>query len=310
MGMRKTVTPALLINMAAAILYIPLGNFYGAVLALRILRGFCGGFIGAVGVAGITLWFPVKQRGLASGITMGVVGLGFSAATAIASAMLSVMRWQTAIACLVGISSAVIVVVYLTVFSVKDKPPGHTSIDEVLEPDVGRHSEQTDSQVSENLPQTMEEARKSKTYKAAAIFGFGNTWLTYGFSAFLSTFLIYDRGIPSESVIPILSITFIVTVIASPLVGVISDKVFGGARYQTMMIATALTPVTLVFASFVPAVLIPVVLVLAYASVSMACRPFWSPAWPSASSVSSVPVLLKSDSQSNRKHHIGGMNHE
>lgn len=188
--------------------------------------------------------------------------------------------------------------------------PRHTSIDEVLKPDVGRHSEQTDSQVSENLPQTMEEARKSKTYKAAAIFGFGNTWLTYGFSAFLSTFLIYDRGIPNESVIPILSITFIVTVIASPLVGVISDKVFGGARYQTMMIATALTSVTLVFASFVPAVLIPVVLVLAYASVSMACRPFWSPAWPSASSVPSVPVLLKSDSQSNRKHHIGGMNHE
>lgn len=274
-GMRKTVTLALLINLVAALLFIPLGGSYWAVLVLRLLQGFCGGFIAASGVAGITLWFPVKQRGLASGITMGVVGLGFSVATAAAPALLSVMSWQKAIACLVGGASAVIAVVYyLTVRSVKDKFPGCTAIDDVLESDEPAAAQTT--AVSTDLPRTMKEARKGKTYRAAVLFGFGNAWLTYGFSAFLATFLINDRGIPSESVTAILSITFLITIVASPLAGVISDKVFKGTRYQTLMIATALTAISLILATFVPAALIPVVLVLAYASVSMACGPFWS----------------------------------
>ena len=122
----------------------------------------------------------------------------------------------------------------------------------------------------------MKEARKSKKYYAACIFGFGNAWLTYGFSAFLATFLINDRGIPSGSVTAILSVTFIITVIASPLAGIISDKVFGGKRYQTLIIATLITAVSMILATFVSASLIPIVLVLAYASVSMACGPFWA----------------------------------
>jgi sugar phosphate permease len=274
-GMRKTVTLALLINMVAALLYIPLGGSYWAIFVLRICQGFCGGFIAAAGVAGTTLWFPVKQRGLASGITMGVVGLGFSVATAVAPAMLNVMGWQMAIACLVGISSAVIAVVYfLTVRSVKEKY-GVGTIDEMLESDAGSEKTAGDAP-AEALPTSMAEARKSKRYLAASFFGFGNAWLTYGFSAFLSTFLINDRGVAEGSVTAILSITFIITVIASPLAGVISDKVFGGKRYQTMMIATSMTAVTMVLATFVSHSLIPLVLVLAYASVSMACGPFWA----------------------------------
>lgn len=275
-GMRKTVTLALLINVAAAVLYIPLGHSYWAVLVLRVIQGFCGGFIGAAGVAGTTLWFPVKERGLASGITMGVVGLGFSVATAVAPAMMAVMSWQTAIACLVGGTCTVIAVIYyLTVRSVKETYPGCVAIDDALET-TDQSAQDTASSSAAALPRTMQEARKGGTYKASALFGFGNAWLTYGFTAFLSTFLIQDRGIPAGSVTAILSITFIITVIASPLAGVISDRVFKGMRYQTLMIATALTAVSLILATFVPASLIPVVLVLAYASVSMACGPFWS----------------------------------
>lgn len=273
-GMRKTVTLALVINMVAALLYIPLGKFYWAVFALRICQGFCGGFIAAAGVAGTTLWFPVKQRGLASGITMGVVGLGFSIATAVAPAMMNAMSWQLAIALLVGGSSAVIAIVYfLTVRSVKDKY-GVNAIDEVLEQPEAVAA--APGEEDETLPKTMKEARKSKKYYAACIFGFGNAWLTYGFSAFLATFLINDRGIPSGSVTAILSVTFIITVIASPLAGIISDKVFGGKRYQTLIIATLITAVSMILATFVSASLIPIVLVLAYASVSMACGPFWA----------------------------------
>lgn len=272
--MRKTVTLALVINMVAALLYIPLGKFYWAVFALHICQGFCGGFIAAAGVAGTTLWFPVKQRGLASGITMGVVGVGFSIATAVAPAMMNAMSWQLAIALLVGGSSAVIAIVYFfTVRSVKDKY-GVNAIDEVLEqPEVVAAAP---GEEDETLPKSMKEARKSKKYYAACIFGFGNAWITYGFSAFLATFLINDRGIPSGSVTAILSVTFIITVIASPLAGIISDKVFGGKRYQTLIIATLITAVSMILATFVSASLIPIVLVLAYASVSMACGPFWA----------------------------------
>jgi MFS family permease len=152
---------------------------------------------------------------------------------------------------------------------------GVGTIDEMLESDAGSEKTAGDAP-AEALPTSMAEARKSKRYLAASFFGFGNAWLTYGFSAFLSTFLINDRGVAEGSVTAILSITFIITVIASPLAGVISDKVFGGKRYQTMMIATSMTAVTMVLATFVSHSLIPLVLVLAYASVSMACGPFWA----------------------------------
>ena len=214
-GMRKTVTLALLINIIAALLYIPLGKYYWAIFFLRICQGFCGGFIGAAGVAGTTLWFPIRQRGLASGIIMGVVGLGFSVATAAAPALLKVMHWQTAIAVLVGGVCTVIAVIYfLTVRSVHDKY-GVDAIDEVLEPDEA--AADSGETVTESLPKTMAEARKSKSYLAACFFGFGNAWLTYGFSAFLATFLISDRGVAEGSVTGILSITFLITIIASPL---------------------------------------------------------------------------------------------
>lgn len=76
-GQRKTVTIALLINMVAALMYLVVGKWFWAIFVLRLLQGFCGGFIAAAGVAGTNLWFPAKERGLASGIMMGVIGLGF-----------------------------------------------------------------------------------------------------------------------------------------------------------------------------------------------------------------------------------------
>lgn len=273
-GLKKTVTLALLINVAASLLFIPFGKSYIMVFILRVCQGFCGGFIGAAGVAGTTLWFPVKERGLASGITMGVVGLGQSVATILAPRLLAVMSWQLAMACMVGVICGAIAIVYfLTVTSVKDKY-GVDAIDDVL--DSAETAAAQSDEPAQALPTTMADARRSKTYLAACLFGFGNAWLTYGFAAFLATFLINNRGVPESSVTGILSITFAITIIASPLAGIISDKVFGGKRYQTLMIATVITAVSLILATFVPAGLIPVVLVLAYASVSMGCGPFWA----------------------------------
>jgi len=272
-GMRKTVTLALLINIVSAILYLPLGHIYAAVIVLRLIQGFCGGFIAASGVAGMSLWFPVKQRGLASGILMGVVGLGFSVATAIAPSLMATMAWQKGMALLIALPSAIIAVVYFfTVRSVKDKY-GVNAIDEALE---SNDTVAENNKESSNLPKTMKDARKTATYKAAAFFGFGNAWLTYGFGVFLAAFLINNRGVPESSVTGILSISFLITIIASPLAGIISDKVFGGKRYQTLMIAAAITAVSCILATFVSPAFIPVILVFAYGSVSMGCGPFWA----------------------------------
>lgn len=274
-GQRKTVTIALLINMAAALLYLVVGKWFWAVFVLRLFQGFCGGFIAAAGVAGTNLWFPAKERGLASGIMMGVIGLGFSVATAVAPLLMNKMAWQTAIALLVAGSSAVIAAVYFfSVHSVKEKY-GCDNIDEMLEKS-GSEADAVQSADTADLPKTMAAARKTKEYKATAVYAFGISWLTYAFSAFLTTFLVNDRGVPEGSVLRIVSMTFLFTVVASPLAGIISDRVFGGKRFQTLMIATGITAVSLVLATFAPFALIPVVLVLAYASVSMGNGPFWA----------------------------------
>lgn len=274
-GMSKTVCLAILVNCIISVLFIPFAKSYIAAIVLRFLQGISGGLMASSIVAGTSLWFPTKQRGLASGILFGVLGLGFSIATAIAPILLNRMTWQVSMAVMVAGSGIVVLLIYY--FSVKDIEkayPGYHSIDELMP--KAESTENVENAINEHQPANMKEAKRSKGFKAAAIFGFCSAWLTYGFSAFLANFLISDRGIDANSVTTIISMTFFVTIVASPLAGIFSDKVFKGQRYQTLMIASLMTVVSLILSSFVGSSLIPVVLILAYASVSMCTGPFWA----------------------------------
>lgn len=277
-GAKKTVLVALIINIAASALFAAFGGNYVVGLVLRFVQGTAGGFIGAAAVNSTAMWFPVRQRGLAGGILLGVLGIGFTLATLGASALLGAgMVWYSAMGLLVVVSGIVIFVLYLlTVREVSSLYPGTMSIAELL-PD--ENNANTPVRDTSNLPSTMAEVRRQGKYWCCAVFGFGNAFLVYGFGTFLAFLLSNDLGITSGLITAVISSTFFITIVAAPLGGILSDGLFKGSRYQTLMIATGITAISLVLIPLVgnaSVIVVAILLMLAYGSVSMVLGPFWA----------------------------------
>lgn len=279
-GAKKTILVALAVNIVASALFAVFGGDYAVGLVLRFAQGIAGGFIGAAAVNSTAMWFPVRQRGIAGGILLGVLGIGFTLATLGASALLGAgLAWYTGMGVLVAVSGIVVFVLYLfTVREIDKVYPGAMSIAELL-PEDASASADAPARDTSKLPGTMSEVRRHGKYWACAAFGFGNAFLVYGFGTFLNPLLTNDLGITSSLITAVISSTFFITIVAAPLGGILSDNVFKGSRYQTLMIATAITAVSLVLIPIVGAasvVVIAVLLMLAYGSVSMILGPFWA----------------------------------
>lgn len=277
-GTKKTVLIALAIDVAASAVFAFAGDTYAFGLVLRFVQGISGGFIGAAAVNSTAMWFPVRQRGIAGGILLGVLGIGFTLATLGAQALLGLgLPWYSAMGGLTAASGIVIFVLYLlTVREISTVYPGALSIAELL---PEQPADDAPTRDTSKLPATMAEIRRNGKYWACALFGFGNAFLVYGFGTFLSFLLMNDLGITSDLITTVISSTFFITIVAAPLGGILSDRVFKGSRYQTLMIATGITAVSLVLIPLIGSasvVLVAVLLMLAYGSVSMILGPFWA----------------------------------
>ena len=274
-GARRTVVGGIVVNVLLAALFpTVVGASYEGMMALRFLQGVAGGCIASSVVSSTTLWFPVRQRGLAEGLLMGVLGFGFALASFFAPPLLSTgMSWQFAAAVLVVAPGAIIAIVYAT--TVRDLGavyPGTDAVADLLPPDEATAPEETPAA----RPDTMAQARKQPRFWAAIVVGFVNGWLTYGFATLLPPLLTGNLGFSGDAVASITSATFVITLIASPLGGILSDRVFGGRRWPVLLVGNAVSVVALVAVPFVPHGLVTAVLVIAYASVSLCCGTFWT----------------------------------
>ena len=134
-GARRTVVWGVVVNVLLALLFpTVVGASYEGMMALRFLQGVAGGCIASSVVSSTTLWFPVRQRGLAEGLLMGVLGFGFALASFFAPPLLATgMSWQFAAAVLVVVPGAIIAVVYaLTVRDLGKMYPGADAIADLL----------------------------------------------------------------------------------------------------------------------------------------------------------------------------------
>lgn len=274
-GARRTVVGGIVVNVLLAALFpTVVGASYEGMMALRFLQGVAGGCIASSVVSSTTLWFPVRQRGLAEGLLMGVLGFGFALASFFAPPLLSTgMSWQFAAAVLVVAPGAIIAIVYAT--TVRDLGavyPGADAVADLLPPDEATAPEERPAA----RPDTMAQARKQPRFWAAIVVGFVNGWLTYGFATLLPPLLTGNLGFSGDAVASITSATFVITLIASPLGGILSDRVFGGRRWPVLLVGNAVSVVALVAVPFVPHGLVTAVLVIAYASVSLCCGTFWT----------------------------------
>lgn len=290
-GARRTVVWGVVVNVLLALLFpTVVGASYEGMMALRFLQGVAGGCIASSVVSSTTLWFPVRQRGLAEGLLMGVLGFGFALASFFAPPLLATgMSWQFAAAVLVVVPGAIIAVVYaLTVRDLGKMYPGADAIADLLpapsdagESAAGRVSaggaaDASSATAPADRPSSMAQARREPRFWATIVVGFVNGWLTYGFATLLPPLLTGNLGFSGDAVASITSATFVITLIASPLGGILSDRVFGGRRWPVLLLGNIVSVVALVAVPFVPHGLVTAVLVIAYASVSLCCGTFWT----------------------------------
>lgn len=277
-GARRTVVAGIAANVLLALMFpTVVGASYEGMMALRFLQGVAGGCIASSVVSSTTLWFPVRQRGLAEGLLMGVLGFGFALASFFAPPLLGAgMSWQFAAAVLVVVPGAVIAVVYAaTVRDLAAAYPGAEAIADLLPRSADAATQRAEVEAA-GRPDSMAQVRRLPRFWAVIVVGFVNGWLTYGFATLLPPLLTGNLGFPSDAVASIMSATFVITLVASPLGGVLSDRVFGGRRWPVLLLGNVVSVATLVAVPFVPHGLVAIVLMAAYASVSLCCGTFWT----------------------------------
>ncbi|AHV95934.1 MFS transporter [Paenibacillus sabinae] len=279
-GPRRTVTAGILIDTVATLLFPVAGDSYFGILALRFIQGISGGLIIGAIVGGTSVWFPTRQRGIASGILFGFQGVGF-AVPSIVGPMLtdSGISWQTASAIMVCVPGVILAaVVFFTVKGLNEVYPGVSSIDQLLGGSgaSGQNPGTATGNSKYIKPKTMKEALRRSRVWAAAVYVFVNGWLIYGLSSFLPRLLSIDLNIPDKTAAAILGATFFVSFVTAPLGGIVSDFVFKGRRYPVLLIGALLSVITIAAVPYTSIKWLGFMLILAYASTSIVSGPFWS----------------------------------
>lgn len=277
-GGRNIVAFSIFYNVAVTLLFlIPAVNQnYLAVLVLRFLHGATGGLMTGIVVGGTPLWFPVRERGIASGLNLGILGVGFSIDTFFAPRLMGAgFDWSTTLVIILVIPGIILGAVYFITMKDIRKLYGVDAVADALDEDLVPAG---DIAADRELPATMSDAYRDKVFWATGFYGFVNGWVVYGFTAFLPSMLTNDMGISGIDATNIISATYFVTFVASPLGGIISDKVFKGKRYQLLSLGCLLTVVTLFL---IPrcgtnTTLLTVLFILAYGSTSIVCGTFWT----------------------------------
>lgn len=277
-GGRNIVALSIFYNVVVTLLFLipAVSQDYLAVLVLRFLHGATGGLMTGTVVGGTPLWFPVKERGIASGLNLGILGVGFSIDTFFAPRLMGAgLDWFATLVVILVVPGVLLGAVYF--FTMKDikKLYGVDAVADALDEEQDLAGA-ADSKL--HLPATMGEAYRDKVFWATGFYGFVNGWVVYGFTAFLPSMLTNDMGISGIAATNIISATYFVTFVASPLGGIISDKVFKGKRYQLLSLGCLLTVVTLLL---IPrcgtsTTLLTVLFILAYGSTSIVCGTFWT----------------------------------
>ncbi|MCI2061544.1 MAG: MFS transporter [Eubacteriaceae bacterium] len=277
-GGRNIVSFSFLWNVAVTLLFLlpAVNQHYAAIIVIRLLHGATGGLMTGTVVGSTPLWFPIRERGLASGLNLGILGVGFAVDQFFAPKLFAAgLSWSTALVLIIVIPGVILgLIYYLTMRDIRTLYGVDAVADALPDEDTSGHSTET---LQDDRPATMSEAYKSKTFWATAVYGFVNGWVVYGFTSFLPSMLTNDMGIAGSAATNIISATYFVTFIASPLGGIISDKVFKGKRYQLLALGCMLTVITLLAIPHLRSIgALTLMFILAYGSTSIVCGTFWT----------------------------------
>lgn len=273
LGLKKSVCVAILVNVLGGLLILVLGKSFIGYAVCCAVEGLSGGLICGAMTSSTAFWFPVRQRGLASGILLGILGVGFSIATFFAPRLMgSGMSWQMG-ACLLTVVPGVVITVLYFLFAkeVSDVYPGHLAIAELLPPEASDAPKYN----VDSLPKSMPELKRQSYFWWAAVCGFITGANVYGFPAFVNGLLV-EKGLDVMLANAITSITFFTSIFGSPLGGLISDKVFKGSRWQIVCLGNLVIVASLLVVAFTNGMPLTIAMIVAYTAVSTVMGPFWT----------------------------------
>lgn len=277
LSMKAVVTLGMMCNIVSGLLVPVIGDAYGPLLALRFLQGCCGGFMNAALAANLSLYFPKVQRGLATGIFMGFLGVGFSVTAFLGARMLNMgMTWQMANMWMAVVPSVICLLLFL--FTVKDfrKVYNAESIDELMPaPDESKKSKRFAHLQS---PKSYADLFRSSRAWNCGLYGCCTAVVLYGLGYALPIWLEQGRGLDLVTVGAVTGATFLFKLVAAPIGGFMSDKIFKGDRYQTMMIGAALAGILVALLPFVGTSILTPFLCVMFTAASLYGGTYWT--WP------------------------------
>lgn len=205
------------------------GSTESAALGITI-QAFVGFFAGAdysAGIRLITSWFRPKELGMAMGVFTTATSLGTAIANLVVPALIAKFSWHTSY----HFFGLVSVVVAVGVFFLAK--PGPLIESKVV--DKGSSKKPAVGSLAKN-----------KDFLLTCLAGLGVFWGLYGFVTWSNALMI--RGHEIDPVIAgyVVAIFSLCAIISKPVIGLVSDKLFGGGRKGPAMILFALFAVTLV----------------------------------------------------------------
>jgi predicted MFS family arabinose efflux permease len=235
---RKKMLLVFYVGFTGGTLLCGLAPTYRFLLFARIVTGVFGGVIGSISMAIIADLFPFNMRGR----VMGVVQTSFAASQVlglpIGFYLANHLGWHAPFLMIVGLT-----VVAGVLIAVKLRPiTGHLAL-------------QHDGNPFVHLFRTVSEARYIKAFLTTMLLATGGFMLM----PFGSTFTIHNIGISGDAVSVIYLVTGLVTFVAGPFVGRLSDR---WGKYKLFVVGSTLTAITVVVYTHLGRTPLPIVIAI------------------------------------------------
>lgn len=246
-----------------------LGNNYPLLLTTRIILGFGGGCLNMVLSVHLAHWFTKNSRGVATGLFMGALGLGMTVASLLGPLFMDMgLNWQDAAFAMCLSSAAIAGLLYLfTLPNFTKVYPGAESMDDLIaEKKSGERSTRFDKY---HTASNLKEVLTSPQCWFAALFSMCTAVTVYGLGYTLPLYLQLEHGMTLAAASAMIGITFAFKIIAAPVGGFLSDRVFHGERFQVNMIDSIAGGLLILLIIVTPIDLMSIVLILAFFMVSI-----------------------------------------
>lgn len=229
-GIMFVTTIGLLCTSVPAVIMPWIGTSYASVLWARAFQGVSFGFIMCTIVPTIAVWFPFREKGLASGLMGSCVGLGSAIGVWAAPVVFLVIKsWQQTIAWLSIIGWVGIAISLLIVFSQKPQLPSQSCGDGIPVAD----------------PITLKHALSASTTWITVFANFFVAWCLFSIYNIIPAYFAADKPV-GIGLGPMMSGNLMLAVMVAGIVGpvvagILQDRVFHGNPKPVILIGFALT---------------------------------------------------------------------